>query len=166
MCIVFQFFKGSRNGWFADIGRFKHTTISLLYCNREYKQTKVPLYATSHFLISDLVGQLVVFIKISLAASMLKIFHIKILIKIWCFPSNLWGCWGQRRSEKVSKYHIWHHCHYSSYSQNCNWNQKLDKQWVCSRLVCSYSLLQYKKEILVCLGGDLKKRTFNIAIVT
>ena len=51
----------------------KHTRIFLLYCDREYKQTNRLLNTTSHFLISDLVGHLEVFIKISLAPPMLKI---------------------------------------------------------------------------------------------
>ena len=45
----------------------------LLYWEREYLQAKRLLITTSHFLISDLVGHLLEFIKISLAPPMLKI---------------------------------------------------------------------------------------------
>ena len=43
------------------------------YTGREYKQAQLPLNTTSHFLICDLVGHLLEFIKISLAPPMLKI---------------------------------------------------------------------------------------------
>ena len=52
--------------------RGKHATV-LLYWEREYKQAQLPLNSTSHFLISHLVGHLLVFIKISLAPPMIKI---------------------------------------------------------------------------------------------
>ena len=51
----------------------KHTRISLLYRDREYKQTKRLFNTTSHFLIIDLVGHLEVFVKLSLVPPMLKI---------------------------------------------------------------------------------------------
>ena len=54
-------------------------------------------------------------------------FHIKIHNKIWGFPSDLRGCWGQMRpwKIKVSKFQIWHHFYKKincSYSQKCNYN--------------------------------------------
>lgn len=51
----------------------KHTRLPLLYCDRKYKQLKLPVNTTSHFLIRDLVGHLLEFIKISLAPPMIKI---------------------------------------------------------------------------------------------
>ena len=50
----------------------KHARV-LLYWKREYKQAKLPLNTISHFLICDLVGHIVIFIKISLGPPILKI---------------------------------------------------------------------------------------------
>jgi hypothetical protein len=55
----------------GHLGITKNTRVS--YCIREDQQAKRLLNTTSHFLISDLVGHLVVFIKISLVPPMLKI---------------------------------------------------------------------------------------------
>ena len=43
--------------------------------------------------------------------------NLNFLIKIWSFPSDLRGCWGQRRPEKikVSKFQIWHYFYYKKY---------------------------------------------------
>ena len=73
----------------------KYTRVLLYWAEREYLQAPLLLNNTSHFLIRDLVGHLLEFIKISLAPPMLKIdnflyrytkffpfFHIKIHIKI------------------------------------------------------------------------------------
>ena len=107
----------------TGLGITKHARV-LLYWERDYLKAKLPLNTMSPFLIRDLVGHLLEFIKISLAPPMLKIdnflyrytkffpfFHIKIHTKIWGFPSDLRGCWGQRRPEKikVSKFQIWNY---------------------------------------------------------
>ena len=51
----------------------KYTRVLLYWAEREYLQTKRLLKSSSHFLISDLVGHLVIFIKISLEPPILKI---------------------------------------------------------------------------------------------
>ena len=51
----------------------KYSRVLILSWEKEYLQAQLPLNTTSHFLIRDLVGHLLEFIKISLAPPMLKI---------------------------------------------------------------------------------------------
>ena len=51
----------------------KYSRVLILSWKKEYLQAQLPLNTTSHFLIRDLVGHLLEFIKISLAPPMLKI---------------------------------------------------------------------------------------------
>ena len=55
------------------IGRTKYPRFLILSWEKEYLQTKRLLNATSHFLISHIVGHLLEFIKISLGPPILKI---------------------------------------------------------------------------------------------
>ena len=55
------------------IGHTKYPRFLILSWEKEYLQAQLPLNTTSHFLIRDLVGHLLEFIKISLAPPMLKI---------------------------------------------------------------------------------------------
>ena len=57
---------------FTNHIQIKYTRV-LLCWEREYLQAKLPLNTPSPFLIRDLVGHLLEFIKISLAPPMLKI---------------------------------------------------------------------------------------------
>ena len=52
---------------------YKYSRVLILSWEKEYLQAQLPLNTTSHFLIRDLVGHLLEFIKISLAPPMLKI---------------------------------------------------------------------------------------------
>ena len=53
--------------------KYKYSRVLILSWEKEYLQAQLPLNTTSHFLIRDLVGHLLEFIKISLAPPMLKI---------------------------------------------------------------------------------------------
>ena len=55
------------------IVKFKYPRFLILSWEKEYLQTKRLLNATSHFLISHIVGHLLEFIKISLGPPILKI---------------------------------------------------------------------------------------------
>ena len=56
-----------------EVAKTKYTRVLLYWAEREYLQAKRLLNSASHFLISDLVGHLVIFIKISLGPPILKI---------------------------------------------------------------------------------------------
>ena len=56
-----------------EVAKTKYTRVLLYWAEREYLQAKRLLNATSHFLISHIVGHLLEFIKISLGPPILKI---------------------------------------------------------------------------------------------
>ena len=62
-----------RDSEFTDIVIPKYPRFLILSWEKEYLQTKRLLNATSHFLISHIVGHLLEFIKISLGPPILKI---------------------------------------------------------------------------------------------
>ena len=56
-----------------EVAKTKYTRVLLYWAEREYLQAKRLPNATSHFLISHIVGHLLEFIKISLGPPILKI---------------------------------------------------------------------------------------------
>jgi hypothetical protein len=59
--------------WVSVVRAAKYTRVLLYWAEREYDQAQLPLNTTSPFLISYLLGHLVIFIKISLVPPILKI---------------------------------------------------------------------------------------------
>ena len=68
----FSICESQKNHWKLVVWN-KYSRVPLLSWEKEYLQAQLPLNTTSHFLIRDLVGHLLEFIKISLAPPMLKI---------------------------------------------------------------------------------------------